>query len=122
MVVKISLVCTALLAIYLSALPESLKTKPVSLTLWMTGQAGGDRQTTNSVVSTQAKEATSFVQTLKRAFYLAKANLPTIFDPLLLFDPGLVSKSEKMATRYTPTLIVLANFFSLIGLAGKIHV
>ncbi|OAQ34790.1 hypothetical protein K457DRAFT_121386 [Linnemannia elongata AG-77] len=117
-VVKISLVCTALLAIYLSALPESLKTKPASLTQWMASQAGGDHQTSRATISTQAKEATVFVQTLKRVFYLAKANLSTIFDPLLLFVPGHVPKSEKMATRYTPALIVLANFFLLIGVAG----
>ncbi|KAF9154704.1 hypothetical protein BG015_000159 [Linnemannia schmuckeri] len=116
--VKISLVCTALLAIYLSALPESLKTKPASLTQWMTSQAGGYRQTTDHTLSTQAKESTPFVQTLKRVYYLAKANLSTIFDPLLLFVPGHVPKSEKMATRYTPALIVLASFFSLIGLVG----
>ncbi|KAF9146748.1 hypothetical protein BGX30_009530 [Mortierella sp. GBA39] len=117
-VVKISLVCTAFLAVYLSALPESLKTKPASLTQWMTSQAGGHHQTTNATISTQAKEATSFVQTLKRVFYLAKASLSTIFDPLLLFVPGHVPKSEKMATRYTPALIVFAKFFSIIGLAG----
>ncbi|KAF8946057.1 hypothetical protein BGZ47_001382 [Haplosporangium gracile] len=117
-VVKISLVCTALLAIYLFILPESLKTKPASLTQWMTSQAGGDRQTTHHTLSTQAKGSTPFVQTLKRVYYLAKAKLPTIFDPLLLFVPGHVPKSEKMTTRYTPTLIILANFFSLIGLVG----
>lgn len=122
LVVKISLVCNALLAIYLSALPESLKTRPASLTQWMTSQAGGDHQTTNATVSTQAKEAIPLVQTLKWVFYLAKANLSTIFDPLLLFVPGHVPKSEKMATRYTPTLIVLTNFFLLIGVAGNIHV
>ncbi|KAG9069350.1 hypothetical protein KI688_010250 [Linnemannia hyalina] len=118
-VVKISLVCTAFLAVYLSALPESLKTKPASLTQWMTSQTGGHHQTTNATISTQAKEATSFVQTLKRVFYLAKANLLTIFDPLLLFVPGHVPKSEKMATRYTPALIVFAKFFSMIGLAAS---
>lgn len=119
LVVKISLVCTALLALYLSALPESLKTKPASLTQWMTSQAGGDRQTTNATISTQAKEETPFMQTLKRVFYLTKENLSTIFDPLLLFVPGHVLKSEKMATRYTPALIVLTNFFLLIGVTGK---
>jgi hypothetical protein len=118
-VVKISLVFTALLAIYLSALPESLKTKPTLLSQWIASQGRTNIQATTDVLSTRAKGETSVMQTLKRAYYLIKANLSTMFDPLLLFVPGHVPKSEKMSTRYTPVLIVLANFFMLIGVVGK---
>lgn len=124
-VVKISLVFTALLAIYLSALPESLKMKPTSLTQWIASQATVDSQTacdTLSTLSTRAKEEIPVVQTLTRAYNLIKANLSTMFDPLLLFVPGHVPKSEKMVTRYTPVLIVFANFFLIIAVIGKIHV
>ncbi|KAG0291242.1 hypothetical protein BGZ96_005376 [Linnemannia gamsii] len=117
-VVKISLVFTALLAIYLSALPESLKIKPTSLTQWIASQATVDNHTACDTLSTRAKEANPVVQTLRRVYYLIKANLSTMFDPLLLFVPGHVPKSEKMGTRYTPALIVLANFFLHIAIFG----
>ncbi|KAF9908312.1 hypothetical protein EC991_009956 [Linnemannia zychae] len=42
----------------------------------------------------------------------------TIFDPLLLFVPGRVPKTESMATTYTPVLIVLGCLFVNIGVSG----
>ncbi|KAK3844253.1 MAG: major facilitator superfamily domain-containing protein [Linnemannia gamsii] len=115
-VVKISLMSTALLAIYLSFLPESLKTRPVSLTQWMKSQTDSED---NNTISTQRKEATSIAQSFKHAYSFIKTNLSTIFDPLLLFVPGHVPQSKNMASMYTPALIVLCLFFIEIALTGR---
>ncbi|KAF9108859.1 hypothetical protein BGX29_003789 [Mortierella sp. GBA35] len=115
-VVKISLVSVALLALYLSILPESLKRKPVSLAQLIAGKTGRDGL--EETLLGPAKEETSVAWTFKRVYYLIKANLSTIFDPLLVVVPGRILKSENMATSYTPVLILLVSFFSLIGSAG----
>ncbi|KAG0376964.1 hypothetical protein BGX24_006946 [Mortierella sp. AD032] len=114
-VVKISLMSTALLAIYLSFLPESLKTRPVSLTQWMKSQTDSEDSNT---ISTQRKEVTSIAQSFKHAYSFIKTNLSTIFDPLLLFVPGHVPQSKNMASMYTPALIVLGLFFIEIALTA----
>ncbi|KAG0273006.1 hypothetical protein BGZ95_011183, partial [Linnemannia exigua] len=115
-VVKISLMLTALLAIFLSFLPESLKTRPISLTQWMKSQTDSDDSNT---ISTGGKKATLVAQSLKRTYSFIKTNLSTIFDPLLLFVPGHVPQSKNMATIYTPALIVLSGFFVDIALTGR---
>ncbi|KAF9122526.1 hypothetical protein BGW39_009691 [Mortierella sp. 14UC] len=116
-VIKISLVSTALLAIYLSVLPESLKTTPLSLSQWMRSQTDKDHSADGDSLSTRPKKAASIVQSLKRAYCLFRANISTIFDPLLLFVPGRVPKTENMATAYTPALIILGCFFVGIGIS-----
>jgi len=119
-VVKISLVLTALLAIYLTLLPESLKTKPAPLANIFTSQAEACQQPpvpTNTSLR-QAKD--SVLRNLKRALNLFKDNLISIFDPLLLFLPRNVSRSESLASSATPILIILCGFFLSFGHSGMV--
>ncbi|KAG0202197.1 hypothetical protein BGX33_009871 [Mortierella sp. NVP41] len=108
---RISLILTALLAVYLSIVPESLRTKPVPLPFL---SRTSDDASDHGVSSPTRMSRWS----IWRLVSLVKEATSMICDPILHFLPGRVPRSVNMATPAVPAIILLVHFLSMIGNYG----
>ncbi|KAG0271139.1 hypothetical protein BGZ95_001100 [Linnemannia exigua] len=100
MVLRISLILTALLAIYLTYVPESLRRKPASLTFLATNRINSEHE------AADADSPSTFWNIV--AFFKSGASM--ILDPVMAALPGKIPKSTNMATSATPLLILVVHF------------
>ncbi|KAG0376965.1 hypothetical protein BGX24_006947 [Mortierella sp. AD032] len=105
MVLRIPLILTALLAIYLTYVPESLRRKPASLNFLATNRIDSEHETANTASSSTFWSIVAFF----------KSGASMILDPVMAILPGRIPKSTNMATSATPLLILLVHFLVSIA-------
>lgn len=108
---RITLILIALLAAYLSILPESLRYTPAPLPC-VSASIGhvSDRGVLDSTVTSP--------WALWSFFNLAKEATCMIFDPVLLILPGRVLKSAYITMSATPAIILLVHALTVIANYG----
>ncbi|KAG9069348.1 hypothetical protein KI688_010248 [Linnemannia hyalina] len=108
---RITLILIALLAAYLSILPESLRYTPAPLP-WISASIGdaSDRRLPDST-ATSPWAILSF-------FNLAKEATCMIFDPVLFILPGRIPKSAYMTMSAAPAIILSVHVLTVIANYG----
>jgi len=108
---RIALIMIGLLAVYLSILPESLRSTPAPLP-FVSNISG------NSVERGIANSIASSTSTIRSAFSLAKESMSMIFDQVLLVLPGRVPRSTNLPITAAPAILLFIHFIVIIANYG----
>ncbi|OAQ34788.1 MFS general substrate transporter [Linnemannia elongata AG-77] len=111
LILRIALIIVALLAIYMSFVPESLRRKPIPLPCLVPHRDESEHETEDTTSPPPRSYFWSIV-----GFFNEGTSM--IFDPVLAILPGRIPKSANMASSATPLLILLAHFLVSIGSYG----
>ena len=119
-VLRPALILTALLSMYLSVIPESLR-KPFTADAHPidSGNEGG-QEVEGEELSRSRRTETSHSWTFKSAFVFVKECLAMITNPSVLFLPEHIPKSKNIATSAVPMLVLLVNFLSVMEYRGRL--
>jgi MFS family permease len=112
LILRIALIIIALLAIYSTFLPESLRRNPTPLPFCVPHREESERET-----ETTASPPTRSVFWSIVGFFNEGTSM--MFDPVLTLFPGKIPKTANMASSATPLLILLAHFLVSIGNYGR---
>lgn len=108
---RITLILIALLAVYISILPESLRYSPASSLCISSGIDDASGRGVPDSTATSPWAIWNF-------FNLAKEATCMIFDPILLILPGRVPKSAHMALSAAPAIILLVRVLTFTANYG----
>ncbi|KAF9541386.1 hypothetical protein EC957_003116 [Mortierella hygrophila] len=114
LILRITLIVIALLAIYMTFVPESLRRKPIPLPYL----APHREEIEHGTEDTASPPTRSYFWTIVGFF---NDGTSMILDPVLAILPGRISKSANMASSATLLLILLAHFLVSLGSYGEIN-
>ncbi|KAF9146750.1 hypothetical protein BGX30_009532 [Mortierella sp. GBA39] len=114
LILRITLIIIALLAIYMTFVPESLRRKPIPLPYLVPYRDESEHGTED----TASPPPRSYFWTIVGFF---NEGTSMIFDPVLAILPGRIPKSANMASSATLLLILLAHFLVGLGSNGEIN-
>ncbi|KAF9339017.1 hypothetical protein BGZ91_007270 [Linnemannia elongata] len=118
-VLRFALILTALLSVYLSVIPESLR-KPSTADAHPNDSGNEiEQEVDGEELSRPGRTETSRSWTIKSIFVFVKECLAMITDPIALFLPEHIPKSKNIATSAVPMLVLLVNFLSVMGHRGR---
>jgi len=109
-ILRVALIVIALLAVYLTFVPESLRRKPAPLA-FLVADHSEDRH--------GAAESTAHQSIAWRIVNFVKEGTTMVLDPVKVFFPGRIAKSANMATTATPLLVLFAQFLGNVGDSGN---
>lgn len=112
LILRIALIIIALLAIYMTFVPESLRRKPIPLPCLMPHRDESEHGAEDAASSPPR----SYFWTIVGFF---NEGTSMIFDPVLAILPGRIPKSANLASSATPLLILVAHFLVGIGNYGN---
>lgn len=119
-VLRLALILTALLSVYLSVVPESLR-KPFTADAHPIDSGNeSEQEVEGEELLRPRRTETSHSWTFKSIFVFVKECLAMITDPLALFLPEHIPKSKNIATNAVPILTLLVNFLSVMGHHGRL--
>lgn len=119
-VLRLALILTALLSWYLSIIPESLKSPSSTDTHPSDNGSDSELDIDGDELSRPNRSVALRFWTFRNAFGVVKECLAMITDPITLFFPENVPKSNNIATSAVPILILLVNFLAVMGFRGKL--
>ncbi|KAK3844341.1 MAG: major facilitator superfamily domain-containing protein [Linnemannia gamsii] len=131
-ILRISLVLTGLIAVYLSFMPESLRKKKQAVSpsssaiiaaftnnnnndVHRFGASNGSSTTSGEQGHTEQQ-----VWTVRRIGEWFKEATSMMFDPIFMFLPGRIPKTANMPTSATPILVLSAYFLECIGVGTAV--
>lgn len=112
LILRVALIIIALLAIYMTFVPESLRRKPTPLPFCAPHRVEGEHGTED----TASLPPRSIFWSIAGFF---NEGTSMIFDPVLVLLPGKIPKTANMASSATPLLLLLAHFLVSIGSYGN---
>ncbi|KAK5821710.1 major facilitator superfamily domain-containing protein [Linnemannia elongata] len=117
-VLRLALILTALLSVYLSVIPESLRKPSTADAHPIDSGNESEQEVDGEELSRPGRTETSRSWTIKSIFVFVKECLAMITDPIALFLPEHIPKSKNIATSAVPMLVLLVNFLSVMGHRG----